>query len=160
MPIKSEGNVVVFGYLINESVLFHISKDNLININGKKASNVSSYSYLRETMSRLLLYLLENCTRENISIEDILFNVWDRYDLQSSKPRLWQVMKTLKINLISIGVSEDFITQEIGGFYTVRSEFVRVLYCLDSIGNNASSDGSVSDEIDNSYLLINKNSHR
>ncbi|MEE4448618.1 hypothetical protein [Serratia sp. C2(1)] len=127
-PNESGGKEVIFGYLIAENVLFDIKKYNLININCKKIKSVSTFSGMRETMSRLLIYLLENCTREHISIEDILFNVWDKYDLQSSTSRLWQVMQTLKINLNEIGVPQNFITQTNSNAYTIKTDLVRVLY--------------------------------
>ncbi|MNG55526.1 hypothetical protein D3C79_135920 [compost metagenome] len=159
-PNKSGGKVVVFGYLIAEDVFFDIKKYNLININCKKIKSVSTCSCMRETMSRLLVYLLENCSRENISIEEILFNVWDKYELQSSTSRLWQVMQTLKINLTTIGVPQNFITQTTSNSYTVKTDLVRVLYCYEPRINNTSSGRTANVQSNKSHVSENKNSHR
>ncbi|PYD38135.1 hypothetical protein CT690_14715 [Serratia plymuthica] len=160
MPNKSGSEGIVFGYLIAENVLFDIKKYNLININCKKIKSVSTFSGMRETMSRLLIYLLENSARENISIEDILFNVWDKYGLQSSTSRLWQVMQTLKINLSEIGVPQDFITQTTSNSYTVKTDLVRVLYCYEPRINNAASVRGTNVQSNKSHVSEHKNSHR
>lgn len=160
MPNKSGDKEVIFGYLIAENVLFDIKKYNLININCKKIKSVSTFSGMRETMSRLLVYLLENCTREHISIEDILFNVWDKYDLQSSTSRLWQVMQTLKINLNEIGVPQNFITQTNSNAYTIKTDLVRVLYYCEPRKNNTTAVHTANVHANKSHVSENKNSHR
>ncbi|WP_212611825.1 hypothetical protein, partial [Serratia plymuthica] len=159
-PSKSEGKDFVFGYLIAEDIFFDIKKYNLININCKKGKSVSTCSCMRKTISRLLVYLLENCARENIGIEDILFNVWDKYGLQSSTSRLWQVMQTLKMNLSEIGVPQNFITQTASNSYTVKAELVRVLYCYEPRINNASSVRGANVQSNKSHVSEHKNSHR
>ena len=160
MPNKSGDKEVIFGYLIAENVLFDIKKYNLININCKKIKSVSTFSGMRETMSRLLVYLLENCTREHISIEDILFNVWDKYDLQSSTSRLWQVMQTLKINLNEIGVPQNFITQTNSNAYTIKTDLVRALYYCEPRTNNTTAVHTANVHANKSHVSENKSSHR
>ncbi|RYM63523.1 hypothetical protein BSQ98_13190 [Serratia liquefaciens] len=115
-------------YLITDNVFFDFKNDRLIcTPKGKGTKNISC-TYMRKTLSRLLTYLLANCEGDLIKIDDLLFNVWDTYGLQSSSARLCQVMHTLKINLNSLGVPVDFINRVNNNHYKVRNDIITRLY--------------------------------
>lgn len=119
---------IIFGYLISGDVLFDIKNGSLVSISTKR-SEVGAHSIvLRETMFRLLVYLLDNRDKTFITIDELLFQVWDQYGLQSSNQRLWQVMQALNSRLISVGVPSDFIVRKDSKSYRVKEGFVEPLY--------------------------------
>lgn len=58
-------------------------------------------------MTRLLMLLIER--RYKISVDDILYNVWDRFNLDLSTQRLSQIMRLLKARLTHLVVDVELI---------------------------------------------------
>ncbi|WP_380183230.1 transcriptional regulator [Kalamiella sp. sgz302252] len=119
---------VLAGYYIGNDVQLEINTGKIINVKSHP-DNKQSY-ILRNTMLRLLIFLLE--TKEKggeVTDEEILLNVWDKYGLQSSVSRLWQVMQSLKYRLMLSGVPEDFIKRVKKG-YRVKTENVKPYYFM------------------------------
>ncbi|CAI2136001.1 Uncharacterised protein [Serratia quinivorans] len=79
-------------------------------------------------MVRLLFFLLSRRDEEEIKIDELLFHVWDKYDLQSSSQRVWQVMQALKFRLKIMGVPDDFITRTDNKSYKIRGDLVTPIY--------------------------------
>ncbi|MBH3283830.1 hypothetical protein I5N59_24155 [Serratia marcescens] len=122
------GNAIVFGYLIDGRILFDVYSGRLLNIQRISIGSGVHSIVIRETMSRLLAFLLSCRDRDKITAYDILFNVWDKYGLQSSNQRLWQAMQVLKSRLDTMGIPDDFIVKTDMGIYKIRGELVASLY--------------------------------
>lgn len=100
---------IIAGYYIGQYVQFDLSHRRISNFDKRNHSAIKEYR-LRETMLRLLLFLLQNANDNAVLFKDILYHVWDRHGLQSSNQRLWQVMQLLQFRLLSLHVPHDFIT--------------------------------------------------
>jgi len=100
---------VIAGYYIGQYVQFDLNHRRISNFDKKNHSAIKEY-LLRDTMLRLLLFLLQNANDNVVPLKDILYHVWDRRGLQSSSQRLWQVMQLLQLRLLSLHVPPDFIT--------------------------------------------------
>lgn len=100
---------IIAGYYIGQHVQFDVRHRRISNFNKKNHSAVKEYQ-LRDTMLRLLLFLLQNANDNVVLLKDILYHVWDSQGLQSSNQRLWQVMQLLQFRLLSLQVPPDFIT--------------------------------------------------
>ncbi len=88
-----------------------------------------AYVLLNKTMLQLLIYLLENACRNEISSkEDILRHLWDEQEDFSSNQRLWQVMKDLKLKLRAIELPSDFIVSIKGKGYSVKEYSIVALF--------------------------------
>ncbi|CAI2136028.1 transcriptional regulator [Serratia quinivorans] len=123
-----KGQSKTFGYLIANDILFDINGKKIVNINFKSTEFGGQCTALRDTMARLLVYLIENRDSTLISTDDLLFHVWDQHGLQSSTQRLWQVIQQLNIRLEAIGVPNSFIYHIDKKYYKVRWGFVTPLY--------------------------------
>lgn len=131
--IKNETNhkspkLTIHLCLITDNVFFDFKNDRLICIPVDKGTKNISCIYMRKTLSRLLKHLLNSCEGDLIKNDDLLFNVWDTYGLQSSSARLCQVMHTLKFNLNSLGVPADFINRADNHHYKIRNDIITRLY--------------------------------
>ena len=125
----------ILGYLIESNIQVNISHNILINIRLLVLEKKPNRIILRKTMMRLFIYLLENANNTVIESEEILVNVWDKHGLSSSSQRLWQVMRDLKKKLVTIGISEGFITRvekgNIMGF-SINPHQVTPIYYFDT----------------------------
>ncbi|VAL41749.1 transcriptional Regulator CadC [Enterobacter kobei] len=111
-----------FGYILGDDrngVLVLRENRVLIPLNGNPLSQKPIY--LRQTMFRLLEYLLEKGNSGLIRDETIMRAVWEAYGLQSSSPRLWQVMNELKKRLSRLGIDDEFIIRVEGRGYMVNT---------------------------------------
>ncbi|HHT7392512.1 winged helix-turn-helix domain-containing protein [Klebsiella oxytoca] len=118
-----------FGYLLGDDsngVLVLRENRVLIPLNSQKMKN--KHIYLRQTMFRLLEFLLEKGNSGLLRDEIIMRTVWEGYGLKSSSPRLWQVMNELKKRLCGLGVDSDFIMRIEGRGYMVNSSFYEPIY--------------------------------
>ena len=116
---------VIYGYNIGNEILYQVSGRALLNI--KRVSGMSSKVHLiklRKTMAELFLYLLKNATKRVVYDDEILTQIWDKHGLKGSHHRLWQVMKDLKIKVIEIGLTEDFIIRVNGKGYLLKHEVI------------------------------------
>ncbi|WP_051916933.1 MULTISPECIES: winged helix-turn-helix domain-containing protein [unclassified Serratia (in: enterobacteria)] len=126
--------LMLFGYVVNDEFQVDIKSSSVIKLyNTIEYSNqddqrFSNYFKLRETMMRLLLYLLENASFGYISNEEIMVNVWENYNLSSSSTRLTQVMSELKTRLATIGIDDGFIKASRGKGYTLQGALIVPLY--------------------------------
>ncbi|WP_447877572.1 winged helix-turn-helix domain-containing protein [Serratia fonticola] len=118
----------IFGYYIGNDVHFDITNKTLINVNKDLSSRQKTQVMLRDTMLRLLVFLLDNANGTVINNTDILINVWEAYGLSSSNQRLWQVMQGLRKKLSLVGISDDFIMRVESKGYYVRENMITVLY--------------------------------
>lgn len=124
-------NFFAYGYYLGDDLFYHVSDSIILNFkekNGEKRGKLH-YVKLRETMSNLLLHLLENAGRGIIRDDDLLTSVWDQRGLRGTRPRLWQVMITLKKKMQDIGIEQDFIFRVNGDGYIIRKSFISPLYC-------------------------------
>ena len=122
-------NKVLFGYYIGQDIQFDSIHKHLINTGGKVKPGKRSRIPLRDTKLRLLMFLLANGDTGVITTHRLLVNVWDKYGLRSSAPRLWQVMQDLKLTLSLMGIEDDFISRVDNKGYQVKTEIVTALYC-------------------------------
>ncbi|MEL4015918.1 winged helix-turn-helix domain-containing protein [Dryocola clanedunensis] len=117
---------ILFGYCINDVVLIDISRQRIFRLDGR-SSKIPCVP-VRDTMMRLLLYMLTSTQGHILTNNEILLHVWDRHQLSSSSQRLWQVMKALKKKLDALGVPDEFIMRiEPHGYY-VNQSIVSPLY--------------------------------
>lgn len=120
-------NKKIFGYMLGADFLIVLEKSVLIPMNNKKATPI----HLRQTMFRLLVYLIENSSTEPILDDNIMRDVWEKNGLRSSKARLWQVMNAMSKKLcLKDTYSEIFRRVENTG-YIVNKSCIRVIYTND-----------------------------
>ncbi|WP_024912469.1 winged helix-turn-helix domain-containing protein [Chania multitudinisentens] len=130
----SQKELSLFGYIINDEFQVDIKSGTVIKLyNTIEYSNhfdcrFSNYLKLRETMMRLLLYLLANASFNYVSNQELLVHVWEHYNLSSSSTRLTQVMSELKARLTTIGIDESFIRASRGKGYTLQGALIVPLY--------------------------------
>lgn len=122
-------NKVLFGYYIGQNVQFDIIHKHLINTGGKVKPGKRTRIPLRDTKLRLLMFLLANADKEVITTQRLMVNVWDKYGLRSSAPRLWQVMQDLKLTLSLMGIEDDFISRVDNKGYCIKHDVVSALFC-------------------------------
>ncbi|WP_411751575.1 winged helix-turn-helix domain-containing protein [Serratia sp. (in: enterobacteria)] len=129
-----ESELLLFGYIINDEYQVDIKSGSVIKLyntieyshNGDE--RFSNYLKLRETMLRLLTYLLAHASSGYVSNQELLVQVWENYNLSSSTTRLTQVVSELKARLSKIGMADDFIKTTRGKGYTLRGAAVTPLY--------------------------------
>lgn len=129
IKFKDSGNT--FGYYVRSRELIQCNIEIQIDIvNGVITNKVSNkFTHIRETMMRLLVFLIENADEPLISNKNIMVNVWDIYDLRSSNSRLWQVMKLLQQKLNSINIPSEFIKHvENKGYVLSNVDVTRLFY--------------------------------
>ncbi|OMQ21373.1 winged helix-turn-helix domain-containing protein [Serratia oryzae] len=133
--IKIDANkLMLFGYVVNDEFQVDIKSGSVIKLyntieyNSHYDHRFSNYFKLRETMMRLLVYLLENASLGYVSNKDILVNVWENYNLSSSSTRLTQVISELKTRLATIGIDDSFIKASRGKGYTLQGALIVPLY--------------------------------
>lgn len=119
---------IILGYYIGSDVHFDIKKRMLINVNASLRSGLRPQVLFRETMFRLFMYLIENANGAVINDCVLLSNVWDKYGLNSSNQRLWQVMNALKHKMKVVGMPDDFIMRVESKGYYVRENMIIRLY--------------------------------
>ncbi|WP_439024243.1 winged helix-turn-helix domain-containing protein [Klebsiella pneumoniae] len=118
-----------FGYILGDDINgVLVLKENrvLIPLNFHKISQ--KHIYLRQTMFRLLEFMLERGNSGLLRDEIIMRSVWEAYGLKSSGPRLWQVMNELKKKLFDLGVDEDLIMRVEGRGYMLNTAGYEPVY--------------------------------
>lgn len=126
--------LLLFGYVINDEYQVDIKSRSVIKLyNTIECSHhfsgeFTNYLKLRETMMRLLNYLLAHGSIGYVSNQELLVQVWENYNLSSSTTRLAQVVSELKARLEKIGLANDFIKATRGKGYTLRGAAVTPLY--------------------------------
>jgi DNA-binding response OmpR family regulator len=120
----------LYGFIINGNVQLDIANRRLSRFySPTEKSALFAYVLLNKTMLQLLIYLLENACRNEISSkEDILRHLWDEQEDFSSNQRLWQVMKDLKLKLRAIELPSDFIVSIKGKGYSVKEYSIVALF--------------------------------
>lgn len=120
----------LYGFLLNDSVLFNIATRRLVHYTDEHAEHTMSFKAvsLSETQSRLLTCLLENRANAVIYKHDIMKRVWDELSLSSSSQRLWQTVNELRKKLSFIGLPDDFITNVHGMGYAVNNSKIGSLH--------------------------------
>ncbi|MBK5144202.1 winged helix-turn-helix domain-containing protein [Budviciaceae bacterium BWR-B9] len=120
----------LFGFLINSDIQVDIDNRRLTKVSSEGTDNVISFGAitLKETMMRLLVYLLTHANDKAISRDEILVKVWDENNLTSSNQRLSQMIGELQSKLSIIGVPTDFITNVRGIGYKINGYYIRPLY--------------------------------
>lgn len=119
----------VYGFLLNDNVLFNIATRRLFHYAKEFPEHTMSFKTvsLSEAQSRLLICLLTNHQNVIIHKDDILKSVWDEFNLPSSNQRLWQTVNELRKKLMFIGLPEDFIANVHGMGYSVNSSKIALL---------------------------------
>ncbi|MEP9846557.1 helix-turn-helix domain-containing protein [Klebsiella sp. GG_Kp175] len=118
-----------FGYLLGDDsngVLVLQKNRVLIPLDSRKMNQKNIY--LRQTMFRLLEFLLEKGNSGLLRDEVIMRAVWEGYGLKSSAPRLWQVMSELRKKLNVLGADNDFIMRVEGRGYMVNAADYEPIY--------------------------------
>lgn len=130
----SQKNLLLFGYVVNNEFQVDIKSGSVIKLyNTIEWSTHSEYRFtnylkLRETMLRLLTYLLEHANFGYVSNQELLVQVWENHNLSSSTTRLTQVISELKTRLDKIGIDDSFIQVSRGKGYTLRGASIIPLY--------------------------------
>lgn len=119
---------LIFGYRLGSSVYLDMENKWLINAAGERQTGKVRKIKLRETMLRLLKFIIENADKEIINNEDIIIDVFESKNLLSSNQRLWQVMKELKFRLAYLGIPDDFILKSASKGYYVKDSMITTLY--------------------------------
>jgi DNA-binding winged helix-turn-helix (wHTH) protein len=132
-PIIETGDseLFLFGYIINNEFQVDIQSGSVIKLYNTMEygdERFTNYLKLRETMLRLLTYLLAHASSGYVSNQELLVQVWENYYLSSSTTRLTQVVAELKARLSKIGIASDFIKSSRGKGYTLRGASVTPLY--------------------------------
>ncbi|EPQ9956245.1 helix-turn-helix domain-containing protein [Enterobacter hormaechei] len=83
-----------------------------------------------KTKMNLFIYLLEHALQREVTSDELLINVWDKYGLKSSRRQLWYVLGQLKLSLYSLGIPYDFIQTKKGRGYHL--EKVKIYLIIDS----------------------------
>jgi DNA-binding winged helix-turn-helix (wHTH) protein len=120
----------LYGFIINGSIQLDIANRRLSRFYSPTEKSVLfAYVMLNKTTLQLLIYLLKNACRQEISSkEDILRHLWDEQEDFSSNQRLWQVMKELKLKLRAIELPSDFIVSIKGRGYSVKDCSIVALF--------------------------------
>lgn len=137
----------IFGYYIGKDVHLDIQNRTLINVNKNLSSRLKTQVFLRDTMLRLLTFLLDNADGNIIDNTEILINVWEAHGLSSSNQRLWQVMLGLRKKLNDVGIPDDFIMRVESKGYYVRESMVTILYSENKTSRVASLTSDVHHDI-------------
>lgn len=120
---------MLFGYQIGGEVQLDIFNKQIVNYGNNIQLGKPHKIKLRDTKLRLLVFLLDQPDDCIVMNKKIMFNVWDKYGLRSSAPRLWQVMQDLKLTLSIIGVDDNFITKVDNKGFRIKAGMVTTLYC-------------------------------
>ncbi|CAM4216581.1 winged helix-turn-helix domain-containing protein [Serratia silvae] len=129
-----EGGLLLFGYIINNEYQVDIKSGSVIKLyntieyHHHGDERFTNYLRLRETMLRLLTYLLAHASSGYVSNQELLVQVWENYNLSSSTTRLTQVVAELKARLSKIDIADDFIKTARGKGYTLRGASITPLY--------------------------------
>ena len=120
----------LFGYLINNNILFEINGKKLIQyeMGCQKQPFCFKVVVLGETQTRLLIFFLENRKSGLVDKNAIMENVWDKFGLSSSSQRLWQTINELRKTLSYFGIDDDFIRNVHGSGYVVDKSKVLSLF--------------------------------
>lgn len=119
---------LIFGYRLGSGVYLDIENKWLINAVGERHTGKIRKIKLRETMLRLLKFIIENSEKEIIYNEEIIIDVFESKNLLASNQRLWQVMKELKFRLAYLGIPDDFILKSASKGYYVKDNMITTLY--------------------------------
>ncbi|WP_431223618.1 winged helix-turn-helix domain-containing protein [Serratia sp. L9] len=127
-------SLLLFGYVVNNEFQVDIKSGsviklyNTIEFGSHSEDRFTNFLKLRETMMRLLTYLLAHAKSGYISNQELLVQVWENYNLSSSTTRLTQVISELKARLERIGIDDNFIQASRGKGYTLRGATIIPLY--------------------------------
>lgn len=80
----------------------------------------------QKTKMNLFAYLLEHAVRKEISRDELLHQVWEKYGLKSSSRQLWHAIGQLKLSLFTLGIPYEFISSNKGKTYSL--EKVKVFF--------------------------------
>ncbi|HDC4524624.1 TPA: helix-turn-helix domain-containing protein [Enterobacter kobei] len=120
----------MYGFLLDGKILFDIGNRKILQYSFEENDlpifiKVVS---LNETQARLLRFLLMKRHDSIIKRTEILYSVWDAFNLSSSNQRLWQSINSLRKKLASFGLSDDFIKNVHGIGYSVDKTRVLSLF--------------------------------
>ncbi|PVZ84269.1 hypothetical protein C9426_23520 [Serratia sp. S1B] len=123
-------NGEVYGFIINDSIIFNVENRKLICYQDESTDAAFSIKIvsLSETQSRLLSFLLHNRGEDIIDKDNIMESVWDDFGLSSSSQRLWQLVNDLRKKLSVVGVQNDIIINVHGAGYKIDDSQVLSLY--------------------------------
>lgn len=119
----------LYGYRIGCDVYVDIPYKRIVYLSSDKKHVNPQVIYLRKTMMRLLIYILDNAQSHIVSDEDIMINVWDAQGLSSSRQRLWQVINELSKKFSALGIGTDFILRVKNQGYTINKDIITLFYC-------------------------------
>ncbi len=128
--VEERSNLQVYGFIINDFFLYHVSSMSLIMMDVSRESSKERKKTvrLRKTMSLLFVYLLGNAG-EVISDVTLLSEVWEKNGLKGTHHRLWEVITALNEILKSVGVCTDLILRINSSGYMINKKRVAML-CL------------------------------
>lgn len=118
----------LYGYRIGCDVYIDIPYKRIVYLSTDKKNANLQVVYLRKTMMRLLIYILDNAQDHIVADEDIMINVWDAQGLSSSRQRLWQVIDELNKKLELFGVGSEFIWRVKKQGYAINKESITLIY--------------------------------
>ncbi|WP_097103228.1 hypothetical protein [Serratia sp. JKS296] len=127
---EQEIDKTIYGYVINDIIFFDARRGCLWNIDAKNlGSNFIKRVVLRKTTNRLLIFLLFNCVSNltPMNVNTLMFNVWDKYDLQSSNQRLWQAVKFLNFKIMELGGPRELFFRSGGDLFINNYANIKLL---------------------------------
>ncbi|MDK6932423.1 winged helix-turn-helix domain-containing protein [Klebsiella aerogenes] len=126
---NDKDNIRIYGFIINECFLYHLSSRTLIglDIGDKVNEEAKKVVRLRKTMSFLFECLLYNAG-EVIPDNGLLTEVWEKKGLRGTRHRLWEVITTLNKILESVGAGTDLILRVNHRGYMLNKKKVTVLF--------------------------------
>ncbi|EFJ7594975.1 hypothetical protein AW765_004546 [Escherichia coli] len=112
----------IYGYKIGESVIYCVSPPHLVNtLNGQSIR-------LRETMSELLRFLIDNAYMTKVNDKEIMEEVFECRGLRCSHQRLWQAVNTLEKYLTRVGMVRKLTCRVDGNGYAILNVTISSLY--------------------------------
>ncbi|MDE9619517.1 winged helix-turn-helix domain-containing protein [Citrobacter portucalensis] len=120
------------GFMIGREIFFDVKEARIFRLPVHKMDSIILFGgiFLNNTMFRLLTYLMINAENRYVSRDELLSNVWEKYDLSASTQRLCKVVSNLNKKLSLLGLPADTIINVKGSGYIIRLDNIKPLYGL------------------------------
>ena len=124
------GRSRLFGFLLDEDIQLDIVNKRLVRYQAETSEDAMYFKVvtLNDVQLRLLLLLLDNEPGAVVLKNDIMKGVWEDSQTYPSNQRLWYLIKVLRNKLVSIGISESFISSAHGIGYFLEGHEVTPIF--------------------------------
>jgi len=103
----------LYGYTLFGNLEYRINTHQLINVKNGKVKKIS------DTKARFLEFILSNSNGGYLHDEDIIFHVWEKYEMSGSKSQLSNTIKSLNMDFLNVGFNKKLVT-----WYTKQTYFI------------------------------------